>query len=165
MKASELRIGNFIEFSNGITPAGVVEIGRRFFTATSQDRDGDFELSLYHRPIVINEYWLQRFGFEKIDNKLWVLNPIFEIEIKALFSQGQIKIFFYTRFIDSSPAFIHFHVPIAHVHKLQNAYHTLTDLELPLRQIPPREQIEQAHSKQEIADWRVDCWDTSQPNS
>jgi hypothetical protein len=31
MKASELRIGNFLEFSNGIQPTKTIMVGRRFF--------------------------------------------------------------------------------------------------------------------------------------
>jgi hypothetical protein len=66
MKASELRIGNWVN-NNGedyqITSATIVSLERGESTA---------------HPILITEEWLKRFGFEKLDDErgLYVNNKI-----------------------------------------------------------------------------------------
>lgn len=80
MKASELRIGNLLEFSNGIQPNKIFSVGRRFFSGASVEReDGDFDITNYYNPIPITEEWLLKFGFEKRSDCEWIYEkfPIF----------------------------------------------------------------------------------------
>lgn len=72
MKASELRIGNLLEFSNGIQPTKIITVGRRFFSSASIEKeDGDFEITPYYRPIEITEDLLLKCGFTNHNNNIY----------------------------------------------------------------------------------------------
>ncbi len=132
MKASELRIGNWINFDNLI--GGQVngrdinsnyQVTPRFFKSSLEDND--FEINGYYKPILITEDWLLKFGFKKLKET--------EIEVykyKTSNSSLYFILFHYEnlwRFgFDGiqSHCFTHF----KYVHQLQNLYFVLTGEEL-----------------------------------
>lgn len=65
MKASELRIGNLVEFRNHIQSHEIVKITPRWFKSSIMD--DDFELNGYWHPIPIEREWLIYFGLEKVN--------------------------------------------------------------------------------------------------
>lgn len=66
MKASELRIGNLLEFSNGIQPTKTITVGSRFFSSASIEKgDGDFEITPYYQRIKITGARLKELGFKE----------------------------------------------------------------------------------------------------
>lgn len=84
MKASELRIGNFLEFSNGIQPTKTITVGRRFFSSASIEKeDGDFEITSYYRPLKITEDWLFKYGFTSHNNNIYS-KPFNDLNLKKL---------------------------------------------------------------------------------
>jgi len=117
MKASELRIGNLLEFSNGIQPTKTVTVGRRFFSSASiETEDGDFEITCYYKPIPLTEEWLEKFGFEKHQNNVFTLGR-FEVH-----------------FVSSSFYFRSYNiVRVNFVHELQNAFYIQKRLELTIK--------------------------------
>ena len=117
MKASELRIGNLLYFSNGIVPSKIVTVGRRFFSSASVngDGDGDFEITPYYKPIPLTEEWLFKFGFEN----------------KKLIS-GHLTFIYYSSNNIGIEGMLGTVKPryCKHVHHLQNLYFALTGEEL-----------------------------------
>jgi len=84
MKASELRIGNLLEFTNGIQPTKVVTVGRRFFSSAAIEKeDGDFEITPYYRPIEITGNWLMKNGFVNHNNNIYS-KPFNDLNLKKL---------------------------------------------------------------------------------
>jgi len=121
MKASELRIGNLLEFSNGIVPSKIITVGRRFFSSASVngDGDGDFQITPYYKPITLNEDWLMKFGFDK--------NFDFLLRKKGFsicFEKVGNKLNCYLESIG---------IDIQYVHQLQNLYFALVGKELVLQ--------------------------------
>lgn len=104
MKASELRIGNYIQNSHGtISNVGIVMLG------------GQYD---YH-PIPLTEEWLLKFGFEKDEDEegTWY-NQIALYEGNKCFNYNA-SFFEHDNFVS-----------IEYVHQLQNLYYALTGLEL-----------------------------------
>jgi hypothetical protein len=117
MKASELRIGNLLEFSNGIQPTKIVTVGRRFFSSASIEKeDGDFGITPYYRGIPLTEEWLLRFGF--VSNPYQDRYENQSIHIECNKTRGVTELW-----IESMPH-------IKYVHQLQNLYFALTGEEL-----------------------------------
>jgi hypothetical protein len=130
MKASELRIGNLLEFSNGIQPTKTVTVGRRFFSSASIEKeDGDFEITGYYKPIALNEIWLQKLGFKKKGSE-WKLFPCAEVQIIVFNENDYNGVMFYTRTIHTDYTPIYCGSQINYVHQLQNLYYALTSVEL-----------------------------------
>ena len=72
MKASELKIGNFLLFSNMIEPEKIITVGRRFFSSANIEKgDGDFEITPYYKGIPINNEWLMKLGFHHHGNNIY----------------------------------------------------------------------------------------------
>lgn len=124
IKASELRIGNLLEFSNGIEPAKIVMVGRRFFSSAAIEKeDGDFNVTPYYRGIPLTEEWLIRFGFKKKEEEYgmhyehkfcwaYLFGDGFEIEM--IVTGGRFNLF----------------KTFQYVHQLQNVIFALTGKEL-----------------------------------
>ena len=133
MKASELRIGNLLEFSNNITPSEIITVGRRFFSSASIEReDGDFDITPYYKPIPITIEWLELFGFTPDSHKLVYDHPSPEVpedEHKDL-GKNFPAFFFNKRPEVNSWMDCHTRVTVTYVHQLQNLYHALTGEEL-----------------------------------
>lgn len=105
MKASELRIGNWVN-NNGevyqITSATIVSLEREESTA---------------QPIPITEEWLKRFGFEKLDDE------------RGLYVNNKINLFIY---FDGKRVSVGFWIgnEKRYVHELQNFVYCLSGEEL-----------------------------------
>lgn len=129
MKANELRLGNWIYFTED-NDVFVMEIGRTEVTCGYFKDSVGFSRPYDHKsilPIPITEEWLERFGLEKVDED-------YEIAINdgVIMSVGN-------NFTNNS-----FHVQlgmgsdwtnfifIEYVHELQNLYFALTGEELEL---------------------------------
>jgi hypothetical protein len=61
MKASELRIGNLILFSNKIEPDKIIKITPRWFRSSMEDEN--YEINEYWKPISLTKKWMTDFGF------------------------------------------------------------------------------------------------------
>ena len=125
MKASELRIGNLLEFSNGIQPNEIITINRRFFSSAAIDKEyGDFEITPYYHPIPITHDWLYKLGFENLThNHEW-----FDVATYV-----HKKISFFVHF-DGERLSVDFWQgnEKRYVHELQNLFYVLTGEELEL---------------------------------
>jgi hypothetical protein len=126
MKASEVRIGNWVE---GYLEPPISEwvemkvcIGVLSSIESNPDTHG-------FRPIILTEKWLDKFGFEKVQEK-----GGFYYE-KTIFANDSIRVF-----DDNSVATYFFH-NVCHVvypqefhaHQLQNLYYALTGEELTIK--------------------------------
>lgn len=105
MKASELRIGNWVNNNDEdyqITSATIVSLERGESTA---------------QPILITEEWLKRFGFEKLDDK------------RGLYVNNKINLFIY---FDGVRVSVDFWIgnEKRYVHELQNFVYCLSGEEL-----------------------------------
>ena len=117
MKATELRIGNYLQDREGRL-CKVEELSSRegergvYASAISGPTTG-----LPNRPIPLTEEWLlKKFGFEKYHNNLFVL--------------GNISVHFYMLHEYYFISFNHRHIVLDNVHQLQNLYFALTGEEL-----------------------------------
>ena len=132
MKATELRIGNLIEFNNYIQPKRIVKIEPMFFRGFVM-HENDFEISNFYQPIPLTPKKLVELGFKKVkiptsldsffitnyqkdDFIVYILEDSFEVELKT--SAGQFNLF------------INFK---KEVHVLQNIYFSLKFEELTLK--------------------------------
>lgn len=128
MKASELRIGNLLEFSNGIQPTKIVTVGRRFFSSAAIEKeDGDFEITPYYKEILLTEDWLLKLGFKRNDNTkvsdsfYWIMVGGSEFNINP--DNGVV-------WINRGENIFNNPCLIEYVHQLQNIYYALTGVEL-----------------------------------
>lgn len=130
MKASELRIGNLLEFKNGIQQDRIIKVGRRFFSSAAIERDdGDFDITPYYKPIPITEEWLLKFGFDKTHDKQW--SERLPTELDFLFSKDDCHIA-KAKDIDGFAIcnYDYYGIDIDYVHQLQNLYFALKGKEL-----------------------------------
>jgi hypothetical protein len=138
MKASELRIGNLLEFRNYIQPHKLVTVGCRFFSSASVDnvKDADFEINHYYRPIKIDSDWLVKFGFKEEEKNMY-LKPFNDLGLKKL------VVYKYENETDNwNIAFADYYTgkeksellptEIQHIHQLQNLWFCLVGCELVL---------------------------------
>jgi len=136
MKATELRIGNFLEFSNRIEPNKIIKVGRRFFSSASVEKeDGDFTITPYYKGIKINHEWLLKFGFTNLDQT--------NIYVKSMHKIGGEKLKSIAVYIDEenyTVAIVDYytgvektdllHLDYEYVHQLQNLFYALTGSDL-----------------------------------
>ena len=111
MKASELRIGNWVEQPNdGITRVNAILNNLQIRTETGY-------VDKYCKPIPLTEEWLVRFGFEKDDGVTWY---------------NQIALYEGNKCFNYNASYFEHHnlISIEHVHQLQNLYFALTNEEL-----------------------------------
>jgi len=118
MKANELRIGNWIEFNNFISHPNNLQVTPRMFRQLGMDlsENLDLELSGYHKPILLTEEWLVKFGFVK-----FITKDVYPTFANNLFNwnNGILYLIGYG-----------FMNHVKHVHQLQNLYFALTGKEL-----------------------------------
>lgn len=132
MKANELRIGNILEFSNGIQPSKTVRVGRRFFSSAAIEKeDNDFEVTPYYRPIVLTEELIFKAGFSDKDYKRGYIGKDFKSGSMTLdfvlskpLTKGEWNKHYTFDLIGSK------FVNLEYVHQLQNIYFALTGEEL-----------------------------------
>lgn len=127
MKASELRIGNFVNFKDredidycevtALDTGGYIHILRNFKDGEEDDQPEALEDIT---PIVLTEKWLKRLGFIKTSDEF---NYEKEYEIMGL----------YLRESKAKGIFEYRDTEVKYVHELQNLYHALTKEELKLR--------------------------------
>ncbi len=104
MKASDLRIGNY-----------VVEKGRSPFSI-SIEKICDFENGFYKfEPIDLTEEWLIKLGFKKRNERLFTLNYFAVQRVNGLFYFESYKL-----------------IPLNFIHQLQNTYFISEGVELEL---------------------------------
>ena len=115
MKATELRIGNYILFNNFIQPEKTVIVDGRFLLLFNKT---DSEINNYYEPIPINEEWLLKAGFPKhksIMDLLWDYTICLERQYNELFV------------VNIESGYIY---KIDFLHQLQNLYFALKGEEL-----------------------------------
>ena len=116
MEASELRIGNLVEYQS-ISGNYVNDIPKwTLLEILSVDILGADEFPDHYRPIPITEEWLLKFAFTKI-NSTWYGHGNFRINIS----------------FDLEWAFNWMGISLNSVHQLQNLYFALTGIELKLK--------------------------------
>ncbi len=116
MKTSELRLGNYIHFKNGIDT--VYGIDTKYIMSNHTRRYENENI----KPIPLNEEWLLKFGFVKLNDNLFRLG---HLQYKAgLLEKGSTG--YDSCFMFGVKNITH----INHVHSLQNLYHALTGEEL-----------------------------------
>ena len=113
MKATELRLNNYIQHKDGVeTVYSLLNIAG--FQINDSFKDSNFS------GIPLNEEWLYKFGFEPLyfkDNtelSFWTING--------------------SGFLNKDFKLIYFDVQINHVHQLQNLYFALTGEELTIQE-------------------------------
>jgi hypothetical protein len=131
MKASELRIGNLVEYKNqyinvsGIGPFGIQSEGKKYLIIAKFSTP-DIQ------PIPLTEEWLLKFGFEKIDDfdvysNIWRINGF-------MVSFGD----YINIHLDWADDEVGFHSIMCYeelfVHQLQNLYFALTGEELVVKE-------------------------------
>jgi hypothetical protein len=132
MKANELRLGNWIEFNNFISPPNNLQVTPRMFRQLGMDlsENLDLELSGYHKPIPLTEEWLLRMGFEINKRPSKDIYIEFNPRMAILFNQGNVG----EMDLIQDGKFISFkHGHIKYVHQLQNLYFALTNEELTMK--------------------------------
>jgi hypothetical protein len=112
MKATELRIGNWVK-----QPNGIIEV----FTVSDSDDEGDINSYLEDEiePIPLTEEWLVSFGF--IDDKI-------TFELKGFMLGWYRNDEFY--YLPTNQINVRNKIQIKYVHQLQNLYFALTGEEL-----------------------------------
>ena len=124
MKASELRIGNWINFNNkiggqihGVDINGNYQVTPRFFRASMVDED--FEINPYYAPIRLTEELLLKFGAIKYetphDNQYRIGDRLFVIRDGIIYDYGT-------------------SVKLEYVHRFQNFMYEVTNEELTINQ-------------------------------
>jgi hypothetical protein len=111
MKASELRIGNYVLRTDG--SLALIETGS--------------DITSFWNPVVLTEEWLLKLGF-KDDEPHSFIN---------LDEHGVMSIQFdqYRKIISLFSAGAHYYLPeIKYVHQLQNLYYSLTGTELTIKE-------------------------------
>ena len=131
MKASELRIGNLLEFWNGIEPRRTVQVGRRFFSSACVEKDDDFEITGYYKGIRITKDILVKLGFDvEMIKGTTSDNVLLKGKEYFLFSDNGLKFYFQTYNGTSNRVYIEY------VHQLQNLFFALTGKELTVSSPP-----------------------------
>lgn len=148
MKINELRVGNLIEFCNGITKPEITKVDVRFFSSfaggrASNEFKDDEEISGYYKGIPLTEDWLKRFGFEQgeygwfrkrfhTDNMMTTEVEEFSINVES--NRAGISFVGYIDCDFKKPSNVYFSKEILYVHTLQNAYYAVAGEELTLKE-------------------------------
>ena len=146
IKANEIRIGNWIEFNNFISPPNNLQVTPRMFRQLGMDlsENLDLELSGYHKPIPLTEEWLLKMGFEKSQEEWYTIKYFTDCDlateqmaISYNLSSNRCAVFDAIEETDivnilSYP--IYTSKKVLYVHTLQNVFFALTGEELILDQ-------------------------------
>lgn len=121
MKASELRIGNYIMHYDSI--GTVIEIGNETIRIDEGDNiTSDNSFSDAWSGIELTDEWLTRLGWQYYNGKTsGTLTFDFPCKLDVDFVDGEIKIKSHYQGAD-----MYFKTNIQYVHQLQNLYHALT---------------------------------------
>lgn len=114
MKASELRIGNWINWIN--RPVQIKNAVELYNISTDE---------VNAKPIPLSEEWLLKFGFKEDEPHLF-LNVDTFLQITYDQYKKRLSLFLYGKH--------YFPKEIKYVHQLQNLYHSLTGEELTIKQ-------------------------------
>jgi hypothetical protein len=120
MKATELRIGNWVEWNYEESSDGnayPVEYGYELDDIKNNPN--------IVKPIPLTEGWLEGFGFEYDENDDWF---VFESNKGVSFSMDKNGVMYY--FGNLEPLWVDILSKIKYVHQLQNLYFALTGEEL-----------------------------------
>lgn len=131
MKASELRIGNYIQdrgdkiwaidhWENSYKVASktpIIYVDETFGEMPGHPLTEEIK---YVKPIPLTEEWLLKFGFEEDRSEINTLKKgRFKLEAMIkIITSGELRSFYYK------------HISVKHVHQLQNLYFALTNYEL-----------------------------------
>lgn len=116
MKATELRIGNYL---NGKQGHVIITEIRTNNSVKILDNTSSFYVGTCLQPIPLTEEWLLKFGFKQISERVYIKNYHYGYEF------GITNIFI----IKNDNYFMRYK-HIQHVHELQNLYFALTGEEL-----------------------------------
>ena len=117
MKATELRIGNYLDFEGE-----PMQFER-------EDFNYEFNLSSQWQPIQLTEEWLIKFGFKKHNEMTWLDTEHTETQLPNLQLNNFKPDEEIGMFLDDK-----YGVIIKYVHQLQNLYFALTNKELKIKE-------------------------------
>ena len=131
MKASELRIGNYLKNKDEICVVSTINCDDtiRIFNDDKTQTFGCFALRIFE-PIALTEEWLLKAGFRKVDYEfnVYELNGV-EICFGRGYNENE-NHFHYAIDFDKGNGYSCLHNAIEYVHQLQNLYFALTGKEL-----------------------------------
>lgn len=128
MKASDLRIGNFIERLKEDGTLGMTYVVRKI-----EDNIINSGIIKY-TPIPIDEYWLLKFGFEFKDAMYYFeISPNTYLELDCDGLSYNLFIRQIDQDLEKHNHLILFSISVEFVHQLQNLVHSLTNKELTLK--------------------------------
>ena len=126
MKASELRIGNYVIV---IKTSGTIEDFEAQIQCADITRIFDKCFNIWnYRPIPLTEEWLVKFGFDKCTNNIdtWFINSIF-LPFKLTYTANKNKLI--PDYMGTNLRY----AKVNYVHQLQNLYFALTGEELQIK--------------------------------
>ena len=118
MKATELRIGNLVNYDTAEGDVFTNVIDWQDLKWLSEDEQG---FNLVHNPIPLTEEWLLKFAFESDEIEWW--NGILSI---GICKEG-------LRYLPTEKINFRVGIVLQYVHQLQNLYFALTNEELTLK--------------------------------
>jgi hypothetical protein len=126
MKATELRIGNYVD-RNGLMVIRTIKTKQvSFYDTINKNNTHYFNLDEHTKPIPLTEEWLLKLGFEK-RNKLSHNWHLCDVPYFAPHIRFEKKIFTAFKWSSSEACALQ---SIQYVHQLQNFYFALTTQEL-----------------------------------
>ncbi len=123
MKATELRIGNTVNYDNKQVTIAWEDLRELYLKPIRYKK--------LYKPILLTEEWLLKFGFELKDNNLqdellstffYHKNNVVDVEF------GEGKLYWHDNYTSI------YHQDILYVHQLQNLYFALTGKELKIKE-------------------------------
>jgi len=130
MKASELRIGNLLIFSNMIQPDRIIAVDRRFFSSASiEEGSGDFEITPYYQPIELTPEILEKAGFKKVSHEEFSDSFVLNVSTEGIIKWEDDGSILINDRLDDSIGYAT-NCVCKYVHQLQNLIHALTGQEL-----------------------------------
>jgi len=126
MKASELMIGNWVNFAEENVLFQIVEIDSEGLTVENKSDKTWIELETFE-PIPLTEEWLAKFGFVKSEEKF---NYFERVTYNNYTLEANKRIISFS--IDKYKCLDCSHDHVKYVHQLQNLYFALTGEQLKL---------------------------------
>lgn len=134
MKASELRIGNWMHFDNLLGDSYDYQVTPRWFRQLGMDLSDNLnvEINNYHKPIPLTEEWLTKAGFITMDYEIdyieWGIQTADDpnCECFHIIQDGTGEPFFFEYDLGYGDR----RIEIKYVHQFQNLYPAFTGEEL-----------------------------------
>lgn len=126
MKPNELRIGNLINY-NGGQPEDEDLLNTVDWQDLQWITERKDEFNSLHKPILLTEEWLVKFGFDRINNSL--TSRLYSNNVFEIMTNGYIYHFWIYDNTEGG-----FEINIKNVHQLQNLYFALTGEELTIKE-------------------------------